>query len=714
MLTTTSLGPDIHTSMALRTYEEITYQHAYYYHFLGRTHVWNSTDTPSTEMSFNTESDTAIRDSMIYLKRIYPNDISLAITRYEWQAPNGVNFFGQVYQQWDHTKDMSDKMFYCVTVPEYNVYKCLYNNNGGLSTTKPNKTTLIPEKYSDNYVWKYMYTIPPFKIQRFVSDTYIPVQRSLSDMFYNKGAIEQTVVINAGSNYSRARNTSLIVTDNTTDPTPAVATLIVNEYGTITNISISSSGSGYLDGGPSSVEGKVYASVEITINTTVGHGAIIKAHRIINAEDGTIGGILDFDIIEGGYSYTSDDTIAFTVKNANIIPVINSDGAIANVFIESGGYGYSASTTITVHKESNTSQNAIDASLKPIIVNGSIVGVTIENTGRNYDAGSNVSISVVGDGSGATFLPIISSTGTILSAIVNTPGKNYSWIQLTVHDISNTPGSGAEINGIVNISDYDSNQAIIEQSTIRGSINAIVITNPGNSVAYDIAPDITIEGDGSGCIARAILDNNKYLSHIEVTSFGSGYTYANVSLRSNGILDESFSAYVILPPITGHGFDAPTELFAKTLAVYSSFYEDTDLNIINKEYRQHGIIVNPVNTLSNERIRLSTELLLYDVSFPNISGINVDNILVSNNRKYRVISIDSINNSLRLQQLTSVYSVPSNEFKNVSENLSYTVRSINNIPKTNKYSGRIFYISNDFSFSPSDSQYIVIKSFIEF
>lgn len=73
--------------------------------------------------------------------------------------------------------------FYVVT-DDLNVYKCLENNSGAVSTTKPTSTSTAdgtPAALADGYIWKYMFTISAADAEKFVSSNWIPVKTLTSD-----------------------------------------------------------------------------------------------------------------------------------------------------------------------------------------------------------------------------------------------------------------------------------------------------------------------------------------------------------------------------------------------------------------------------------------------------------------------------------------------------------------------------------------------------
>lgn len=107
-------------------------------------------------------------------KHIDFNDVWQVIPRVDWE-PNVV--FDQYEDNVDlfGPEDDEFKRFY-VLVDGQNVYKCLGNNFGGLSTEKP--TGVSTEAFvrpSDQYRWKFMYRVPE-DLRDFLTEDYIPCQ----------------------------------------------------------------------------------------------------------------------------------------------------------------------------------------------------------------------------------------------------------------------------------------------------------------------------------------------------------------------------------------------------------------------------------------------------------------------------------------------------------------------------------------------------------
>ena len=603
----TNIRTDFSPTLATTFLDNIYYKRANFYYFLGKISPWSGgdDDVPAS-IELTSEQDSIIRDNIAYIRRVNPGEISLITKNYKWES-------GVVYDQWDHTLVMNDKKFYCVT-NEFNVYKCLNNNGGAESTIEPSGNSLSTFSTADGYVWKYMYNIPQFKRRKFLNTKFIPVQKALSDGFYNKGAVEQVSIVDGGSGY-------------TTSP-------------------------------------------QVTLNIT-GDGA-----------------------------------------DAQLLPVISSiDGSIIEVKIINPGTGYTTAN-ITVDATSGTGiYGNATAIITPIVYNGSIVNVTIEDPGQNYPADTTTTIIVQGDGVGAVFIPIVSG-GTIIDVVVDDPGVGYSFINLIVDG----SGTDANLQAVIAASDFLSDQAMVEQSAEDGAIYTIVVDNPGNN--YTENSTITIEGDGAGAEAELILDDGT-ISKINVTNTGYGYTYANVIINDDNRLipNDYIDAVVhaVLPPVGGHGFNAPKELYADSICIFTQLVDNDELLLINQDYRQYGLLVNPTLLSNFRRAVDNIYFITLKVTLNNIVNVNVDDLLLSNNVYYRVVNI--VGNQLEIQQLSRIYKnveVDDIFYKVESYEIQYTVVTIDEEPAVDKYSGDLIYVTNAEPFTPTEEQLVAIRTYITF
>ena len=126
--------------------------------------IGSPTDPFLTERTERQEN--IFRNKLMSATRIIPNDVCLVIERKDWTT-------GTIYDKIDDTIDMSTKNFYVIN-RENNVYLCLNNNGGLASTEEPTGTETSDIVLGDNYVWKFLYTVPNNKL-KFLDDKTIPI-----------------------------------------------------------------------------------------------------------------------------------------------------------------------------------------------------------------------------------------------------------------------------------------------------------------------------------------------------------------------------------------------------------------------------------------------------------------------------------------------------------------------------------------------------------
>ena len=98
-------------------------------------------------------------------------------------------------------------------------------------------------------------------------------------------------------------------------------------------------------------------------------------------------------------------------------------GQITSVHLSDNGIGYGSSEILNYNRQPNiTLDSGSNAQLTPIVDNGRIVDVIINNSGINY---SSPNISITGSGSGASITPIVQN-GAITSVKIINGGIGYS------------------------------------------------------------------------------------------------------------------------------------------------------------------------------------------------------------------------------------------------------------------------------------------------
>jgi hypothetical protein len=164
-----------------------------------------------------------------------------------------------------------------------------------------------------------------------------------------------------------------------------------------------------------------------------------------------------------------------------------------------------------------------------------------------------------------------------------------------------------------------SQQWSVQENTIDGAINTIIITNSG--VGYNTAPTITITGDGTGATAVAGINNvSNTVNSISMVTFGSDYTYASA------VLEHPFGSGGVIRPIIspkgGHGSDALYELGGKYL-MFNPKLNNSEGGVfpILNEYRQIALIKDILlfdsNTVASNTVLSQTMDIVVNGSGPD-------------------------------------------------------------------------------------------------
>jgi hypothetical protein len=229
------------------------------YLFFAKSDGWGTGNTAPDPID-NQEAAFDIYDQMIGLKKIPSSEIRAVIPNKTWVKDTTYDIYrhnyGSIISSSENTVDyvtglktepaLYETDFYVVT-SEYKVYKCLDNNNGGPSTEEPSITTAAPFTQSDNYIWKYMFSVNASDFEKFKSDEYIPIPQNidinnaiLPTSNYG-GSIYKVVIKSGGINYTV--NTEYdIIGDGTSGKVKITST---DEFGSITGLKVINPGIGY-------------------------------------------------------------------------------------------------------------------------------------------------------------------------------------------------------------------------------------------------------------------------------------------------------------------------------------------------------------------------------------------------------------------------------------------------------------------------------------
>lgn len=734
-MATSLLKFSLKTNLVKSVISEIVSNISKYYYVYCHPGAWPNESTPEP-VSDSFEYENSTRNEAILYKQIDANDICAVIPRRDWIA--GYTF--DMYDEYSSDKPafsgataLENAEFYCLT-DDFNVYKCLFNNNNKPSSARPTGTSTVPIVLDDGYIWKYMYTVPLSVRNKFLTNTTMPVVTALSNQFYSKGSIVSYTIENPGKKYpvttykiigfriidgGSGYNSVPTVTLSNPDQqggTPATVSTITLSGGQISAITMNNQGSGYS-----------YPPI-VTVS---GGGASRQATlEPIVERLGTVFTTLSVS----GDGYLEENP--YQVQSVQVV---------------TGGTGYA---TLQLLFTDPDLPNGVKAAATGIINNGQVVGFTVTNPGYGYSKpfysilqdpnASNIVLvqatSLPGQtASGLTFrvntkkneaelVPIINSNGEIEAIQITKPGIGYTFALVTVNtslDKENTPDfEEASILLNFGIGDIESRQSTVELTAVDGAIHVIGVTNPG--FGYTSPPTIEVIGDGEGCTAIARLTNTGSLDKIEVTNIGYNYTKATVVIT--GVAASPGTAQAIISPKGGHGRDAIGELYSKTLVFHGNLSKEKNKGFVStNDYRQVCIVKNPkiYNRSTNLRSALASTCLVAigTAGQGGFALINIDDVLIWTdttvvpNRSYtfRVVEknpeYSATESALLLSYLDNKVPESGASFSKVG-----AVFNTTNIilPDVNKFSGDLLTIDNRLKFAPSAQQIVVVTNSITF
>jgi hypothetical protein len=144
-----------------------------------------------------------------------------------------------------------------------------------------------------------------------------------------------------------------------------------------------------------------------------------------------------------------------------------------------------------------------------------------------------------------------------------------------------------------------SDNASVRDNAVDGSIKIVTITNRGVGLgtANRTYTRVPIKGDGTGAECTIVINNDREIDSVTISSQGSGYTYGNVDLVSGGVPTGSTipTFNTIISPQGGHGYDIYRELGAYNALLYSRIENDVENPdfITGNQIARVGIVKNP-------------------------------------------------------------------------------------------------------------------------
>ena len=271
-----------------------------YYSFIGLPNPtdvqsdWDS-DPPSPKDNF--EEEDSYWDTMVALKKINASDARRVVPRRKWSSGTTYDMYRNDYSRTNTAAVSGATNLYAATYfvlnTDYRVYECLQNGtdpdnpNGKPSLDEPTFTDLEPRSAGtsgDGYIWKYLYTIKPSDIVKFESTDYIPVPADWETSSDNaavrdnavNGSIKIVTISNAGVGIGTADAvyTKVPIKGN---GSAAECTVTINSSSQVSDVTVSTQGSGYTYGSVDLVAGGVPTGttrpvLDVVISPPGGHG----------------------------------------------------------------------------------------------------------------------------------------------------------------------------------------------------------------------------------------------------------------------------------------------------------------------------------------------------------------------------------------------------------------------------------------------------------
>lgn len=254
---------------------------------------------------------------------------------------------------------------------------------------------------------------------------------------------------------------------------------------------------------------------------------------------------------------------------------------------------------------------------------------------------------------GASAISTVKPTGTAAGAFKTSDG--YVWKFLySLGALTVSKFLAANFMPVTKILSTDGNSSAseveqfgIQNAAVPGQLLGYTVTNGGSG--YTSSPAVTIAGDGTGAKAVATIAGN-ILTKVEVLEsdntmvFGSGYSYADITITGGG--GTNAAVRPIFGPKAGIGADPRDDLRSRAL-MFNAKPDGTESGdfIVGNDFRQIGLIKNPKMHADSDftaETGIALPYLLFDLSTIT-AAFTADNVIIggTSGAKAYVDSFDS-------------------------------------------------------------------------
>jgi hypothetical protein len=320
-----------------------------FYVFIGKAQTWADDNLPDVPLD-STQSLVSAYQNMMHSKKVSPTNCILAIRRYDWTS-------GVVYTQYDDTVNLFDVQtnpvpFYIMT-QDFNVYKCISNNNGKPSWVQPRGFATDTFSLPDGYIWKFMFAVSASDRQNYLTRQFIPLNVITQDNSTNQWLVQSTATPGTIENIK-------VITGTTWDTSLA------------TWDSLGGSWDSWANTGPTPL-----FTTPPTVNIT-GDGTGASAIAILSN-----GAVVGIQILNKGSGYTYANA-SLSAGGLKLIPIISPPGGHGSSPENELGAYYVIMHTQFIGSESGLFTVANDFRQVGVILNPLLWGTQTKATGDKY------------------------------------------------------------------------------------------------------------------------------------------------------------------------------------------------------------------------------------------------------------------------------------------------------------------------------------------
>jgi len=264
-----------------------------------------------------------------------------------------------------------------------------------------------------------------------------------------------------------------------------------------------------------------------------------------------------------------------------------------------------------------------------------------------------------------------------------------------------------------------------DSSLKRVTVANAFVTTPNTSSGYQVAPTITVSGDGTLAKARAVGNSTFGVKGVIVTNKGKDYASATITVTANGSHGSGANATAIISPPGGHGNNAIEELGGNRILIDSRINgNESGYFTTENEYRQIGLLRDPLQD-ANANAFFTSDLAdqATKLTIEKVSGsFSADEIVYQGsslaNSSANGYLIDFLNNNkIRMNRVEGTF-VSNSTVNAITGSTSGATASIVEDGVANAdmklYSGDILYIENREKVTRLQNQIEDIKIVLEF